>query len=180
MKKDVSKKLEEKGLKIIDSFISVTQVFSYTNNNEVSRVKRFKFDKDTEKYFPSSEKKSSKELISSSACVRVEADIFYKVLIEDSVKKLFTCESDYEFDFFVVYYILNEIKKLKNIKVTNCHFDTTEYTHTFYNKDMSRIVVIERSSKEFVYNVYITKIINIKRYFWYSSFYFFSSVRVNA
>ena len=165
MKRKNIKKLEEKGLKIIESFISIIQVRDSKNNHEISWVKRFKFDKNTEKYFSDSEKKSSKELTPASDFVRIEVDVFYKVLIEDSIRKLSAYESEFEFDYFVVDYILNELKNLKNIKVTNRHFDPTEFTYTFYSDDMSRTVVIERSAEKFVYNIYITKTVNVKRYF---------------
>ena len=102
MKRKNIKKLEEKGLKIIESFISIIQVRDSKNNHEISWVKRFKFDKNTEKYFSDSEKKSSKELAPVSDFVRIEVDVFYKVLIEDSIRKLSAYESEFEFDYFVL------------------------------------------------------------------------------
>lgn len=165
MKKKDREKLEEKGIKIIESSISVIQVFTPKNKPEIHNVRRFEFDKNTEKYISTPVSELFKEPTPDIYCSRIEVDFFYKIEIKDDVKKLFTCESDFELDYFISEYILNEIANLKNIEFTKYNFDIADCIHTFYNKDMSKIITIKRNVRNFGYTIHLAKIVNIKRYF---------------
>lgn len=165
MKKKDREKLEEKGIKIIESSISVVQVFKPKNKPEIYMVRRFEFDKNTEKYISTPLSEMFKEPTSDIYCSRIEVDYFYKIEIKDDVKKLFTCESDFELDYFISEYILNEIANLKNIEFTKYNFDIADFIHTFYDKDMSKIITIKRNARNLGYTIHLVKIVNIKRYF---------------
>jgi hypothetical protein len=165
MKTNEIKKLEEKGIKITESSISVVQIFKPKNKPEIHMVRRFELDKNTEKYIATPVSELLIEPASDIHCSRIEVDFFYKVEIKTYVKKLFTCESDFELDCFISGYILNEIANLKNIEIIKYNFNITDCIHTFYNKDMTKVIAIERNVRNFGYNIHLVKIVDIKRYF---------------
>jgi hypothetical protein len=166
MKKKDIKKLEEKGIKVISSSIAILNVFKSPNHHEINEAKKFEFDINTKKYFISPSSKSYKKPDSNIYCSEIELHLFYDVVVKDDIKKLCTCESDFELNKFIVMYILNEIVNIKNIKATKYHFDPKEFIYTFYSEDMKTVVMIEQSKKyHYAHSIYITKTVDINRYF---------------